>query len=261
MWSFIQAAGWPVWPLIFTSIAALGIIFERAWATRRERIYDETLLNDVLSSAQRSRSATELGVLAEGSLLGLVLASGFACRQRDRAHLREAFEVAGHKAAAALEKNLSLLSMIATVAPLMGLLGTVVGMIEVFGSQSSLGADPQALAHGISVALYNTAFGLVIAIPAAVAHRFFRIRADEYLQQLEDAARALLDRIVVHAAPRPPAGQAAGASRAATPAGSSSPVAPAAPGARSPSAYPGAGAGQGMNPGAQHPNDRPGYPR
>lgn len=248
MWSFIQASGWPVWPLLFTSIAALGIILERSWATRAEKVYSEELLSDVLSSAQRSRAGTELSVLAEGSLLGLVLASGFACRQRDRAHLREAFEVAGHKAAAALEKNLSLLSMIATVAPLMGLLGTVVGMIEVFGSQSSLGADPQALAHGISVALYNTAFGLVIAIPAAVAHRFFRIRADEYLQQLEDAARALLDRLLSSAPKAAPAVANAAVGRPAAP----------APGSSSPVGRPGSAA-QG-NPGAGYPRPAPNDP-
>lgn len=252
MWSFIQSAGWPVWPLLLTSVTALALIIERVWATRPDRIYNDALLTDTLGSAHRSRTPAEIGVLAEGSLLGLVLAAGLSCRQRDRAHLKEAFEVAGHKAAAALEKNLPLLSMIATIAPLMGLLGTVVGMIEVFGSQTNLGADPQALAHGISVALYNTAFGLVIAIPAAVAHRFFRIRADEHLQQLEDAARALLDRLLVQ--PARPVATPSGGQRPApmAPAGSNSPVASSAPRT----------AGTGSAAPVRRPDsERPGFPQ
>jgi biopolymer transport protein ExbB len=208
--------------LLFTSITALALIIERAWATREETVCPDGLLDLTLARTHKPFTADDIAVLAEGSLLGLVLAGGIACRQRDRDHLREALEVAGHRAAASLEKNLSLLSMIATIAPLMGLLGTVVGMIEVFGSQTSLGADPQALAHGISVALYNTAFGLVIAIPAAIAHRFFRIRADSYLQQLEDAARLLLDKLAVArarttAAPAPGSAPATGSPQASQP--------------------------------------------
>ena len=197
MWSIIQSAGWPIWPLIFTSVLTLAIIFERIWALREERVWPENLLEDTLSTAQKVRSLEQCTELAEQSLLGLVLAGGLGCRHRDRAHLREALEVAGRKAESALEKNLSVLSMIVTIAPLMGLLGTVVGMIEVFGSQSSIGADPTALAHGISTALYNTAFGLIVAIPAAIAHRYFRINAQETLGKLEDAGRALLEKIAI----------------------------------------------------------------
>jgi biopolymer transport protein ExbB len=197
VWSIIQSAGWPIWPLIFTSVLTLAIIFERLWALREERVWPENLLEETLSTTQKARSVEQCTEMAEQSLLGLVLAGGLACRHRDRTHLREALEVAGRKAESALEKNLSVLSMIVTIAPLMGLLGTVVGMIEVFGSQSSIGADPTALAHGISTALYNTAFGLIIAIPAAIAHRYFRINTQDILGRLEDAGRALLEKIAI----------------------------------------------------------------
>lgn len=196
MWSIIFDAGWPIWPLILTSIFALGIIFERIWAMRIQSVAPADLLETVIEHLTRANPVRLNENLKQDSLLGMILTAGLNCQPRDNTHLKEAFEYAGGKAAQALEKNLSLLSMVVTVAPLMGLLGTVVGMIEVFGSQSSLGADPVALAHGISVALYNTAFGLIIAIPAAIAHRYLRITAQKHLSTLEDAARILQDKLL-----------------------------------------------------------------
>jgi biopolymer transport protein ExbB len=193
VWSIVMAAGWPIWPLIIASITAVALIIERSFALQLKRVYPAGLLEAVLSDPDRAYGPQSLAELGAVSPLGTILAGGLASRQRDRAHLQYALEIAGNKAAAALERFLPLISMLASIAPLMGLLGTVVGMIEIFGSQSAAGNDPQALAHGISVALYNTAFGLIVAIPTAIAHRIFRIRVDQYIHALENAAHLLLE--------------------------------------------------------------------
>ncbi len=196
MWSIIEAAGWPIWPLIIASVTTLALIIERSIALQNGRVVPGELLDNVLLQIRQPYGQDLLDQLAKHSVLGQVLAGGLACRRRDREHLQDALEISGRKAAAQLERFLPVLSMLATIAPLMGLLGTVIGMIEIFGSQSSVGSDPQALAHGISVALYNTAFGLVVAIPAAIAHRIFRIRVDNHLRALEDAGHILLDALL-----------------------------------------------------------------
>ena len=197
MWSLIQVAGWPIWPLIIASVIGLALIIERAIALRSEKNVPSQLLDDVLAQARKSHSAEALHNLSQHSALGLVLAAGLSCSQRDKAHLQDAMEAAGKQATSELEKHLPILSMIASIAPLMGLLGTVIGMIEIFGSQqSAMGGDPQALAHGISVALYNTAFGLLVAIPAAIAHRLFRVQVDKQVLVLEQSCIKLLDVLV-----------------------------------------------------------------
>ena len=134
--------------------------------------------------------------LAQNSALGEVLASGLRTLnshpQSSEAELRAAMEGAGRTVAHRLEKYLTALATIASAAPLLGLLGTVIGMIEIFGSQAGGGAvgggNPAQLAHGISIALYNTAFGLIVAIPTLIFWRYFRSRVDEYLLTLELAA-------------------------------------------------------------------------
>ena len=193
MLSLIEAAGWPIWPLIIASVIGLALIIERAITLRPQKNIPPTLLNDVLAQARKAHTAEGLSNLANHSALGAVLAAGLACPHRDKAHLQDAMEAAGKQVASQLEKHLPVLSMLASVAPLMGLLGTVIGMIEIFGSQTAVGSDPQALAHGISVALYNTAFGLIVAIPSAIAHRVFRIQVDQQVQALEQAAIRLQD--------------------------------------------------------------------
>ena len=146
--------------------------------------------------------------LADNSVLGGVLASGLRAmivepRTTERM-LRQTFETAGRAAAQQLERYLNALGTIAAAAPLLGLLGTVVGMIEIFGSQAPTGANnPAALAHGISIALYNTAFGLIIAIPALMFYRYFRGRVDAYIVELEQSAETLLPHLLrVSASPR-----------------------------------------------------------
>ncbi|WP_159913409.1 MotA/TolQ/ExbB proton channel family protein [Pantoea sp. 18069] len=197
MLSIIQAAGWPIWPLIACSILALALVFERFMALKTARVAPPQLLNEALAVSSRGVPAPDVvQQLAQNSALGEVLASGLRTLHvhpgASEEELRAAVEGAGRAAAHKLEKYLSALATIASAAPLLGLLGTVIGMIEIFGSQASGpttgGGDPAQLAHGISIALYNTAFGLIVAIPALIFWRYFRARVDEYLLTLELSA-------------------------------------------------------------------------
>ena len=195
--SIIQAAGWPIWPLIACSVLALALILERFAALRTARVAPAKLLDEAITVSSSTVPGPDVvGQLAQNSALGEVLASGLRALQQNpkcsEADLRASMEGAGRSVAHRLEKYLSALATIASAAPLLGLLGTVIGMIEIFGAQSSpggvAGGDPAQLAHGISVALYNTAFGLIVAIPALVCWRYLRARTDGYLLQLEVAA-------------------------------------------------------------------------
>jgi biopolymer transport protein ExbB len=197
--SIIQAAGWPIWPLIACSIVALALIFERFMDLKTARVAPPKLLDEAISVSSRSVPTPDVvNQLAQNSALGEVLASGLRALQANprstEADLRAAMEGTGRAVAHRLEKYLTALGTIASAAPLLGLLGTVIGMIEIFGSQGGAGGmgagggNPAQLAHGISIALYNTAFGLIVAIPALIFWRYFRGRVDEYLLTLELAA-------------------------------------------------------------------------
>jgi biopolymer transport protein ExbB len=196
LFSIIQAAGWPIWPLVACSILAVALVIERFLSLKTAKIVPPKLLNEVLTVSQTSIPAPGIvNQLAQNSSLGQVLASGLRvlnthpqCSDDD---VRAAMEGAGRAVAHQLEKYLSALATIASAAPLLGLLGTVIGMIEIFGAQGSgggMGGNPAQLAHGISVALYNTAFGLIVAIPSLIFWRYFRARVDAYLLTLELAA-------------------------------------------------------------------------
>jgi biopolymer transport protein ExbB len=199
LFSIIQAAGWPIWPLIASSVLALALVIERFVSLKAKRIAPPKLLDEVLAVARFAVPAPDVvRKLEQNSVLGEVLASGLrALNLNPRCsedELRAIMESAGRLAAHRLERYLSALATIASAAPLMGLFGTVVGMIEIFGSQTPTGAtggNPAQLAHGISVALYNTAFGLIVAIPSLIFWRYFRARVDEYLLTLELAAERL----------------------------------------------------------------------
>ena len=200
MFSIIQAAGWPIWPLVACSVLALALVIERFLSLKVAKVAPPQLLDEVLSVSAKGLPPPDVVQQLEGnSALGEVLASGFRalianprCSEED---LRSTMEGAGRVVAHRLEKYLSALATIASAAPLMGLFGTVVGMIEIFGSQSSSGAatggNPAQLAHGISIALYNTAFGLIVAIPSLIFWRYFRARVDFYLLTLELASERL----------------------------------------------------------------------
>ena len=134
--------------------------------------------------------------LSQDSPLGAVLAAGLRNLKSSRYVMKEAIEEAGRAVAHELERFLTTLGTIATAAPLLGLFGTVIGMIEIFGSQSPTGTNPQQLAHGISIALYNTAFGIAIAIPALIFYRHFRNKVDTFVVEMEQQAIKLVD--IVH---------------------------------------------------------------
>ncbi|NMM76478.1 flagellar motor protein MotA [Rhodococcus sp. SRB_17] len=194
MLSIIQAAGWPIWPLVACSVLAMALIFERFVALKPARVAPAQLLDEAISVSSVALPGPDVvGQLAQNSALGEVLASGLrtlhATPQCSESDLRAAMEGAGRAVAHRLEKSLTALATIASAAPLLGLLGTVIGMIEIFGSQAGAGGlgsgNPAQLAHGISVALYNTAFGLIVAIPALIFWRYFRSRVDAYLLTLE----------------------------------------------------------------------------
>ncbi len=196
MFSIIQAAGWPIWPLIACSILALAIVIERFVSLKASKIAPARLLEEVLGVTRTSVPTPDVvAQLEKNSALGEVLASGLRAMNADprctEDDLRATMEGSGRIVAQRLEQYLSALATIASAAPLMGLFGTVVGMIEIFGSQApggTTGGNPAQLAHGISIALYNTAFGLIVAIPSLIFWRYFRGRVDGYLLTLELAA-------------------------------------------------------------------------
>jgi biopolymer transport protein ExbB len=204
--AILQAAGWPIWPLLACSVLALALIIERFWSLRAERVAPKALLADIDQFEGKALPDAETAdKLAGHSLLGEVLAAGLRAVQNEPlindVRLRQVFEVAGRGAVHRLERYLTLLGTIATAAPLMGLLGTVVGMIEIFASQtpgSGSGGDPAQLAHGISIALYNTAFGLIVAIPALICHRHFRRLVDGFEVQLENTSERFYGMLTRH---------------------------------------------------------------
>ncbi|AEG93286.1 MotA/TolQ/ExbB proton channel family protein [Ramlibacter tataouinensis] len=196
MFSIIQAAGWPIWPLIACSILALALVIERFVSLKTAKVAPPRLLDEALAVSRSAVPTPDVvRQLEQNSALGEVLASGFRALNSDprcsEENLRASMEGAGRAVAHRLERYLSALATIASAAPLLGLLGTVIGMIEIFGSQApgaSTGGNPAQLAHGISIALYNTAFGLMVAIPALIFWRYFRARVDGYLLSLELAS-------------------------------------------------------------------------
>jgi biopolymer transport protein ExbB len=203
--SILQAAGWPIWPLLICSVAALALVIERAIALQRRRVAPLGLVDEVLQVLRQGLPSSDvLSKLSANSTLGALLASGIRTLSQDprcgEAILRDSFEAAGRRAAHQLERYLNALATIASAAPLLGLLGTVIGMIEIFGSQApgsgTGGGNPAQLAHGISIALYNTAFGLIVAIPALMCHRYFRGRVNDYLHDMEQGAERVLHHLL-----------------------------------------------------------------
>lgn len=199
MLSIIIELGWPVWPLILASILALALIIERSIALRRDKILPASLLSDVIGLWNKRQITPDvLSKLEQNSPLGRVLAAGLRNERTTREGAMQQIEAAGSVVANRLSRNLTLLGSIGSIAPLLGLLGTVVGMIAIFASQQA-GSNPQELAHGISVALYCTALGIIVAVPAVIAYRYFKRLVDDYLVDMEEQAERLLES--VYAAP------------------------------------------------------------
>jgi biopolymer transport protein ExbB len=210
MYSILLSAGWPIWPLLIISIIGLAIVIERAWYLRQIHIFPKDSLETVFGMAntiaqQKNVSDAEITALNQLTPVG----SLFACLFREKtadssaeAALEE-LQASAQSTWMKLDRYLGALATIATVAPLLGLFGTVVGMIEIFGSQGAISGgagSPQQLAHGISVALYNTAFGLLIAIPALAAWRGLRAMANQRQHECEEFTRQLFKKLYPNSA-------------------------------------------------------------
>ena len=200
MYSILLSAGWPIWPLLIISVIGLAIILERAWYLRRIHIFPKDSLESTFGvanaiSQQKKVSEAEITTIGQLSPVG----SLFACILREKASdspadsALEELQASAQSTWLKLDRYLGALATIATVAPLLGLFGTVVGMIEIFGSQGV--GSPQQLAHGISIALYNTAFGLLIAIPALAAWRGLRAMANQRQHECEEFTRQLFKKL------------------------------------------------------------------
>ena len=198
MFALIQAAGWPIWPIILASIVALGIIGERLWALRVSMVAPRDLLPQVVREYRKSGVTSEmLAYLQKHSPLGQIFASGLRNDKSTREVMKESIEEAGRAVAHDLERYLTTLGTIASLSPLMGLFGTLVGMIEIFGTNAPAGnSNPAQLAHGISVALYNAAFGILVAIPSMIFYRHFRAKVDELVVEMELQALKLVE--IIH---------------------------------------------------------------
>lgn len=195
MFEIIKSGGWMMFPIILSSIIAMAIIVERFWSLQRNKILPPELLPQVrkLYLENKLDDAT-LRKLKVSSPLGYILAAGLFNSLHDRKVMKDCMEEAGRKVAHDLERYLNALGTIAAVVPLLGLLGTVFGMIEIFSSLMKNGAgDPASLAGGISVALITTAAGLTVAIPSLIFHRYFERLVDEYVVGMEDEALKLID--------------------------------------------------------------------
>jgi len=209
MYSILLAAGWPIWPLLAISILGLAILIERAWYLRKKHIIRKETIEQAFNANARDVANSEfLSDLSASSPIGVLLAG--VLREQALGHSADAaieeLQILAQNLWAKLDRYLGGLATIATVAPLLGLFGTVIGMIEIFGSQggsmggsvnaASFGAtNPQQLAHGISIALYNTAFGLLIAIPALAGWRVLRAVADQRQRECEECTRQLFKKL------------------------------------------------------------------
>ncbi len=189
-----MAAGWPIYPIILCSIVALGIIGERFF-TLRPSVLIPSNLNSIIEQIRAGKvlDSESISNFGSQSVMGFIMASGLQEAYNGAKNLDAIMADAAIIASKELEKYLTSLGTIATLAPLLGLLGTIVGMIEIFGASSASGlADPAKLAHGISVALYNAAFGIIVAVPSLICYRHFRSKADSLLRDMESLAAKLI---------------------------------------------------------------------
>ncbi len=194
MFEIVKAAGWPIYPLLLASIISVALIIERLVALRRSKVVPSGLLQRAVGEFRRGADNSKLlDDLERHSPLGRVLAAGLRNVGNSREIMKEAIEEAGGAVAHELNRYLTTLGTIASISPLMGLFGTVVGMIEIFGSQTPGTGNPQQLAHGISIALYNTGFGIFIAIPSMIFWRHFRALVDSFVVEMEQQAIRLVE--------------------------------------------------------------------
>src|SRR5690606_5224340 len=194
VFAIIQAVGWPIWPLILASVIAVALIIERSITLRRARVVPSGLLDKVLNDLHQIGPSPEMiQRVAAHPPLGRVLAAGLRNVLSPREMMKEAIEETGRAVVHDLERFLTSLGTIAAISPLMGLLGTIIGMIDIFASQGVNGANPAQLAQGISIALYTTGLGLIIAIPSMIFWRHFRALIDSLVIDMEQQAIKLVE--------------------------------------------------------------------
>ncbi|TDB27911.1 MotA/TolQ/ExbB proton channel family protein [Stenotrophomonas sp. ATCM1_4] len=195
MWELVKAGGWPMLPLLLLGVLALAIVLERFWSLRRNEVLPPGLGEEVRNWAARGKlDASHIASLRANSPLGALLAAALEARNRPREQIRERIEDTGRHLVHRMGRFLNALGTIASAGPLLGLLGTVIGMIQMFLGILDHGVgDVNQLAGGIGKALVCTATGMVVAIPALMFHRYFRGRIDGYVIEMEQEASALLD--------------------------------------------------------------------
>ena len=195
MLELFRAGGFLMWPLLLCSIISLAIIAERFWSLQTKRIISTNLVARVWEWNNTGRmNAQHIQELRKDSPLGKILAAGLVNREHDREVMKESIEEVGRHVAHDLERFLNTLGTIASITPLLGLLGTVIGMIKVFAVITAQGVgDPGVLAEGISEALITTAAGLTVAIPSLMFYRYFRGRVDELVVTMEQEALKMVE--------------------------------------------------------------------
>jgi biopolymer transport protein ExbB len=195
MLEFFSAGGWMMYPLLISSILAIGIIAERFWSLQSKRIAPPELITQIWQWLRFDQvDKQHIAALQNSSPLGQILAAGLVNRNSSREITKENIEDIGRHVTLSLEKNLNTLGTIAAIAPLMGLLGTVIGMIEVFAVITTEGVgNPETLAGGISEALITTATGLLVAIPTLIFYRYFRGKVNHLVVDMEEQAMKLIE--------------------------------------------------------------------
>lgn len=195
MFELVKAGGWLMWPIILCSVAATAIIGERLWSLQKKYVAPPTLIQQIQQWLERKElDQARINLLAETSPLGRILAAGLINRDHDREIMKEAIEDTGRHVVPELDRYLNSLGTIAAITPFLGLLGTVLGMIEMFAGISSHGVgDPAVVAGGIAQALITTAAGLGVAIPSVMFFRYFRGKISELLVDMEQEAIKLVE--------------------------------------------------------------------
>ncbi len=197
LFGMMKLGGWVMWPILFSSIAAVSIIAERFWSLRRAQIIPPKLINQVWVWLKNNQiDGRRLRELKQSSPMGRIMAAGLSNANHGREIMKESVDDAVYHEVHQMERFLSALGSIAAISPLMGLLGTVLGMMDVFSSIVLQGnTNTLALAGGISVALLTTAFGLIVAIPSAFFYRFFQRRIDELAITVEQETVRLIEAV------------------------------------------------------------------
>ena len=195
MVEIVKAGGWLMAPIILCAIIAMGIILERFWTLQQKRVIPQDLTSKVWGWVKKDQlDHKQIQTLHQGSPLGQILAAGLINRDRDRTVLKDSIEDTGRHVVHELERYLEMLGTVAAISPLLGLLGTVLGMVEVFTDITTHGVgNPATLAGGIATALITTAAGLTVAIPALIGYRYYRTRVDTLVVDMEKEAIKLVE--------------------------------------------------------------------